>query len=96
MEPISYVIVNSEAICENKILWDGVTEWTPPPDTLVVPEYEVGMNIEIGQLVAQEIPPGIILDQMIADGYNPDARDGDGDGMVQDATQWERPIDTEV
>jgi hypothetical protein len=30
---------------------------------------------------------------MIADGYNPDARDGDGDGMVQDATQWERPMD---
>lgn len=56
MEPQVYVIINSEAICENKILWDGVTEWTPPPDTLVVPEPEVGMNLEIGQLVAQEIP----------------------------------------
>jgi len=96
MQPISYVIVNSEAICENKILWDGVTEWTPPPDTLVVPEQEVGMNIEIGELVAQEIPPGIILDQMIADGYNPDARDGDGDGIVQEGTKWERPVDTQM
>ena len=76
MEPISYVIVNSEAICENKILWDGVTEWTPPPDTLVVPEYEVGMNIEIGELVAQEIPPGIILDQIITDDYNSDIQNG--------------------
>lgn len=56
MEPITYVIVNAEAICENKILWDGVTEWTAPADTLVVPESEVGMNLEIGQLVAQEIP----------------------------------------
>ena len=93
MEPQVYVIINSEAICENKILWDGVTEWQAPPDTLVVPEPEVGMNLEIGQLVAQEIPSGIILEQMIADGYNPDARDGDGDGMVQDGTQWERPID---
>lgn len=55
MEPITYVIVNSEAICENKILWDGVTEWNPPQNTLVVPEPEVGMNLEIGQLVAQEI-----------------------------------------
>lgn len=56
MEPQVYVIINSEAICENKILWDGVTEWAAPPDTLVVPEPEVGMNLEIGQLVAQEIP----------------------------------------
>jgi|TARA_B110000263_G_scaffold248745_1_gene264409 hypothetical protein len=25
-----------------------------------------------------------------ATGYNPDARDGDGDGLVQDGTEWER------
>ena len=55
MEPEVYVIINSEAICENKILWDGVSNWTPPPDTLVVPECEVGMNLDIGQLVAQDI-----------------------------------------
>lgn len=24
--------------------------------------------------------------------YNPDARDGDGDGMVQDGTPFERPL----
>jgi hypothetical protein len=24
--------------------------------------------------------------------YNPDARDGDGDGMVQDGTPFERPV----
>ena len=28
---------------------------------------------------------------MIADGYNPNARDGDGDGIVQEGTEWERP-----
>jgi hypothetical protein len=26
----------------------------------------------------------------IADGYNPNARDGDGDGIVQEGTKWER------
>lgn len=25
-------------------------------------------------------------------GYNPDARDGDKDGIVQDGTRWERKI----
>jgi hypothetical protein len=34
------------------------------------------------------------LEEMIADGYNPDARDGDGDGLVQDGTDWERHIDS--
>jgi hypothetical protein len=28
-----------------------------------------------------------------ADGYNPDAKDGDGDGLVQDGTQWERAVE---
>lgn len=55
MEPQVYVIINSQAICENKILWDGVTQWEPPQDTLVVPEPEVGMPLEIGQLVAEEL-----------------------------------------
>jgi hypothetical protein len=37
-----------------------------------------------------EIPP--ILEKMIADGYNPNAKDGDGDGLLQDGTKWERPV----
>jgi hypothetical protein len=37
-----------------------------------------------------EIPPN--LEEMIADGYNPDAKDGDGDGYVQEGTKWERPV----
>ena len=28
------------------------------------------------------------------EGYNPDARDGDGDGIVQEGTPWERPLGT--
>jgi len=26
------------------------------------------------------------------DGYNPDAKDGDEDGIVQEGTKWERPL----
>ena len=86
MESQVYVIINSEAICENKILWDGVAEWTPPQDTLVVPESEVGMNLEIGQLVAQEIPlsEAVVVEE-IGDGYNPEARNIDE--LVLDGTQ---------
>lgn len=29
----------------------------------------------------------------MADEFNPDAIDGDGDGMVQDGTKWERPVE---
>jgi hypothetical protein len=30
----------------------------------------------------------------VAAGYNPDAKDGDKDGLVQDGTIWERPAGT--
>jgi hypothetical protein len=36
------------------------------------------------------------LEEKIADGYNPDARDGDEDGIVQEGTKWERPVGTEL
>ena len=42
----------------------------------------------------EPVPTEQILEEMIADGYKPDARDGDGDGLVQDGTDWERPIET--
>jgi hypothetical protein len=37
-----------------------------------------------------ELPPN--LEEMIADGYNPNATDGDGDGYLQDGTKWQRPV----
>jgi len=37
-----------------------------------------------------EVPPN--LEEMIADGYNPNATDGDGDGYLQDGTKWQRPV----
>jgi len=36
------------------------------------------------------------LEEKIADGYNPNARDGDGDGIVQEGTKWERPVGTDL
>lgn len=30
------------------------------------------------------------LYKKMADGYKPDARDGDGDGIIQEGTKWER------
>jgi hypothetical protein len=32
------------------------------------------------------------LNKKIQDGYNPNAKDGDGDGIVQEGTKWERKI----
>ena len=31
---------------------------------------------------------------VLPEGYNPDARDGDGDGIVQEGTPFERPVGT--
>ena len=56
MEPEVYVLVNSQGICENKFLWDGVSVWTPPEDTLISKATEVGINLEIGDLVKQDLP----------------------------------------
>jgi hypothetical protein len=41
--------------------------------------------------VITEEPTEPTLEEKIADGYNPNARDGDGDGIVQEGTEWERP-----
>jgi hypothetical protein len=32
------------------------------------------------------------LQKKIADGFNPNAKDGDGDGLVQERTKWERKV----
>jgi len=87
------------------------TQYYPPITPLPLPwvKVEEPVSVEESAVVTEEEPvveePVVTeeptpteptLEEMIADGYNPDARDGDGDGMVQDATQWERPIVTEV
>jgi hypothetical protein len=42
----------------------------------------VGMAIVISIITIQE--------DRVAKGYKPDARDGDGDGLIQENTKWER------
>ena len=32
------------------------------------------------------------LQKKIKDGFNPNAKDGDGDGLIQEGTKWERRI----
>jgi hypothetical protein len=32
------------------------------------------------------------LNKKISQGYNPNARDGDNDGILQDGTKWERVL----
>jgi hypothetical protein len=65
---------------------EPIIELIPIPDKL---SPNAGLSEE-------PAPTEQTLEEMIADGYKPDARDGDGDGLVQDATDWERPIDTEI
>lgn len=56
MEPEVYILVNSEGICENKFVWDGVSEWTPPENTLISKVSELGIDIPIGKVVKQNLP----------------------------------------
>jgi hypothetical protein len=46
----------------------------------------IGLGIVIAYIEIKDD----ILNKKIAQGYNPDARDGDGDGIVQEGTKWER------
>ena len=69
------------------------SKYHPPITPLPLP----WMKVEAPVVVEEEpTPTEQTLEEKIADGYNPDARDGDGDGFVQDATDWERPVDTEM
>lgn len=65
-----------------------------------VPEHYLGhpilgadlVLVEDGAPVAQEKP----VSKKKPAKYVPDAVDGDGDGLVQDGTIWERPEGTEI
>jgi hypothetical protein len=63
---------------------------------LEVIEEPVAVEEPVLEVIEEPAPTEPTLEEMVADGYNPDARDGDGDGLVQDGTQWERPIDTQL
>ena len=82
---------------QEELVIESEEELVIEPVSMTVPELEIFTVEEVVEEVVEEpILTEPTLEEMIADGYNPDARDGDGDGLVQDGTEWERPIDTNI
>lgn len=88
---------------KTKLANEIVSQYNPPITSLPFPWIKVEEvvveateeSVVIEEIVVEE--PIVVeqtLEEKIADGYNPDA--GDGDGFVQDTTDWERPIDTQI
>lgn len=46
----------------------------------------IGIAVAISYIVLKEDR----LTKKIADGFKPDAKDGDKDGLIQEGTKWER------
>lgn len=63
-----------------------------------VPEHYIGHPSFGADLVAvgEEAPATKAEPKKKPAKYIPDAKDGDGDGLVQDGTIWERPVGTEI
>ena len=81
------------------------SKYNPPITPLPLPWVKVEEPIVVEEPVVTEEPIVVeepvvteepTLEEMVDSGYNPDARDGDGDGLVQDGTEWERPVDTQL
>lgn len=70
-----------------KLANEIVSQYNPPITSLPFPW------IKVEEPVVIEEPT---LDEMIADGYNTDARGGDSDVSVQYGTEWERPVDIKL
>jgi len=69
------------------------SQYNPPITSLPLPWIRVEEPVVVEE---ETTTTEQTLEEKIADGYNPDARDGDGDGIVQEGTKWERPVDTEL
>jgi len=72
------------------------SQYNPPITSLPLPWIRVEEPVITEEPVVTEEPTEPTLEEKIADGYNPDARDGDEDGIVQEGTKWERPVNTEI
>jgi hypothetical protein len=72
------------------------SQYNPPITPLPLPWIRVEEPVITEEPVVTEEPTEPTLEEKIADGYNPDARDGDEDGIVQEGTKWERPVNTEI
>ena len=69
------------------------SQYNPPITPLPLPWIRVEEPVVVEE---EPTPTEQTLEEKIADGYNPDARDGDEDGIVQEGTKWERSVNTEL
>lgn len=73
------------------------SQYNPPITSLPLPWIRVEEPVVEEETTTEETTTTEqTLEEKIADGYNPDARDGDEDGIVQEGTKWERPVGTEL
>ena len=76
------------------------SQYNPPITSLPLPwikvEEPVVVEEETTTTTEETTTTEQTLEEKIADGYNPDARDVDEDGIVQEGTKWERPVGTEI
>lgn len=83
---------------QKKLADEIASQYNPPITPLPLPWIPVAEPVSTEPTPEEVIEPVVTeptLEEMIADGYNPNARDGDGDGIVQEGTEWERPLDTQ-
>ena len=78
-----------KSILSNEI----ASQYNPPITSLPLPWIRVEEPVVVEE---ETTTTEQTLEEKIADGYNPDARDGDEDGIVQEGTKWERPLGTEL
>jgi len=69
------------------------SQYNPPITSLPLPWIRVEEPVVVEE---ETTTTEQTLEEKIADGYNPDARDGDEDGIVQEGTKWERPVGTDL
>jgi hypothetical protein len=69
------------------------SQYNPPITSLPLPWIRVEEPVVVEE---ETTTTEQTLEEKIADGYNPDARDGDDDGIIQEGTKWERPVNTEL
>ena len=90
--PLPWIKAEEPLVVEEVIQEPVITEEPAITEEPVITE-EPAITEE--PLITEE-PVEPTLEEIVSDGYNPDARDGDGDGIVQEGTEWERPIDTQL
>ena len=62
-------------------------EVTPEPEVVEEPTPEI---IPEPEIIEEPVEPVVE-----AEGFDPDAKDGDGDGLLQDGTPHQRPVEEE-